>query len=232
MHPDCIIHPHEQGTPEWHASRNGLLTASEMHLALTPSLKTADNAKTRAHCYELAGQRITGHTEPTYIGDEMLRGNADEITARDLYSENYEPVEEMGFITRDFGGFTIGYSPDGGCVMSPRGIEIKSRRQKFLVQTVVDGFVPDEHMLQVQTGLLVTGWRSIDFITYCGGMPLSVINCKPIAKYQDAILSAAEGFEAKIKEVVEKYQERVAAYDVVIETEREEEAQEVYFDAE
>lgn len=232
MHPDCVIHPHEQGSPEWHAARNGLLTASEMNLALTPTLKPSNNANTRKHVFELAAQRISGHTEPTYIGDEMLRGHADEITARDLYSENYEPVEELGFITRDFGGFTIGYSPDGGCVMSPRGIEIKSRRQKYLVQTVVDGVVPDEHMLQVQTGLLVTGWDEIAFITYCGGMPLSVIDCKPIAEYQDAILKAAEGFEAKIKEVVEKYQERVAAYPVVIETEREGEAQEVYFDAE
>jgi len=232
MHPNCIIHPHEQGTPEWHASRNGLLTASEMNLAVTPTLKQANNAKTRAHVYELAAQRLSGYTEPTYLSDEMLRGHADEITARDLYSDHYELVEEMGFITRDFGGFVIGYSPDGGCVMSDRGIEIKSRRQKFLVQTVVDNVVPDEHMLQVQTGLLVTGWESVAFITYCAGMPLSVIDVKPEAKYQDAILAGAERMETAIEETIEKYLERVAAYPVVIETEREEEAQEVYFDAE
>lgn len=230
MHPDCIIHTCEQGTVEWHAARNGLLTASEMNLALTPTLKASNNAKTRQHVYELAAQRLTGYTEPTYIGDEMLKGHANEVIARDLYSDNYEPVEEVGFITRDFGGFTIGYSPDGACVMSPRGIEIKSRRQKYLVQTVVDGVVPDEHMLQVQTGLLVTGWDDIAFITFCGGMELSVIDCKPESKYQDAILKAAEDFEAKIKEVMNKYRERVAAYSVVIETEREEEAQEVYFE--
>jgi hypothetical protein len=202
-----------------------------MNLALTPTLKTADNDKTRKHIYELAAQRISGYTEPTYISDEMLAGHANEIIARDLYSEHYEPVEEVGFITRDFGGFTIGYSPDGACVMSPRGIEIKSRRQKYLVQTVVDGVVPKEHMLQVQTGLLVTGWEEIAFITYCAGMPLSVIDCKPTAEYQDAILKSAEDFEAKIKETIDKYQERVASYPIVIETEREEEALEVYFDA-
>lgn len=220
MHPNCIINHAEQGSDEWHQARTGLLTASEMNLALTPTLKPSDNAKTRAHVYELAAQRITGYTEPTYIGDEMLRGQADEITARDLYSDAYEPVEELGFITRDFGGFTIGYSPDGGCIMSPRGIEIKSRRQKFMVQTVVDGVVPTEHMLQVQTGLLVTGWEEIAFITYCGGMPLSVIDVKPEAKYQDAILKAAEDFEARVADVMQRYEERVAAYDVVIETER------------
>lgn len=232
MHKDCIVHNFDQGSDEWHAARNGLLTASEMNLALTPTLKPSNNANTRKHIYELAAQRITGWTEPHYIGDEMLRGHADEITARDLYSDRYEPVEEVGFITRDFGGFTIGYSPDGACVMSERGIEIKSRRQKYLVQTVVDGVVPDEHMLQVQTGLLVTGWDCIDFITYCGGMPLSVIPCEPIAEYQDAILKAADDFEKKIKETMDKYYDRVSKYAVLIETEREEEAQEVYFDAE
>jgi hypothetical protein len=203
-----------------------------MNLALTPTLKAADNAKTRAHVYELAAQRITGHTEAQYVSDEMLTGHVNEVIARDLYSDAYEPVEELGFITRDFGGFTIGYSPDGGCIMSPRGIEIKSRRQKFMVQTVVDNVVPDEHMLQVQTGLLVTGWEEIAFITYCGGMPLSVIDVKPSPKYQDAILKAAEDFEARVVDVMQRYKERVAAYDVVIETEREEEAQEVYFDTE
>ena len=232
MHHNCIIHPAEQGSDEWHQARNGLLTASEMNLALTPTLKAADNAKTRAHVYELAAQRITGHTEAQYVSDEMLTGHVNEVIARDLYSDAYEPVEELGFITRDFGGFTIGYSPDGGCIMSPRGIEIKSRRQKFMVQTVIDGVVPVEHMLQVQTGLLVTGWEEIAFITYCGGMPLSVIDCKPSQKYQDAILKAAEDFEVRVVDVIARYEERVAAYDVVIETEREEEAQEVYFDTE
>jgi hypothetical protein len=101
-----------------------------------------------------------------------------------------------------------------------------------MVQTVVDNVVPDEHMLQVQTGLLVTGWEEIAFITYCGGMPLSVIDVKPSPKYQDAILKAAEDFEARVVDVMQRYKERVAAYDVVIETEREEEAQEVYFDTE
>lgn len=232
MHHDCVISPAEQGTDEWLSARCGLLTASEMHLAVTPTLKPANNDKLRSHIYELAAQRITGHTEPSYISDEMLAGHINEVIARDLYSEHYEPVEECGFITRDFGGFTLGYSPDGVCSMSPRGIEIKSRKQKFLVKTVIEGVTPKEHMLQVQTGLLVTGWDEIAFITYCGGMELSVIDTKPIAEYQDAILKAGEETEAKIKEVIEKYQERVAAYDVVIETEREEEAKEVYFDAE
>jgi len=61
-------HPEvDQGSEEWLAMRCGLLTASEMKLILTPTLKIANNDKTRAHVWELAAQRITRYTEPTYI---------------------------------------------------------------------------------------------------------------------------------------------------------------------
>lgn len=84
-----------QGSDEWHAARCGLITASEMRLLLTPTLKIANNDKTRAHVYEIAAQRITGYTEPSYIGDDMLRGWEDEITARDLYSQHRAEVTEV-----------------------------------------------------------------------------------------------------------------------------------------
>lgn len=68
---------------------------------------------------------MIGYIELIYIGDEMLKGYVNEIIACDLYLENYELVEEMGFIMCDFGGFIIGYSLDGVCVMLLCGIEIK-----------------------------------------------------------------------------------------------------------
>ena len=150
-HPNLI-----QGSDEWADIRRGTITASEMSKILTPTLKIADNADTRSHVYELAAQRITGYTEPTYFGDEMLRGTAEEPLARQLYHDNFAPVTECGFITNDDHGFTIGYSPDG-LVGDDGLIEIKSRRQKFQVQSIVEGEVPKEHVLQIQTGLLVTG---------------------------------------------------------------------------
>lgn len=223
MHPDCTVyHDLEQGTDEWFAARNGLLTASEMHLILTSkTLKVANNEKTKQHVYEIAAQRITQYTEPTYIGDAMLRGHRDEIISRDLYNEHYNPVEEVGFIARDVGGCVIGYSPDGSGLLDPFGIECKSRIQKHHMKVIYTNEIPDEHMLQVQTGLLVTGWDYMDYISYSGGMPMWVIRSKPKVKYQDAILEASLGFEEKVKEVIEMYGNRLADAGVVIETERE-----------
>jgi hypothetical protein len=90
-----------------------LLTASEFDRILTPTLKIADNPKSRAHLWEMAAQRITGYVEPQYISDAMLRGQEDEIIARDLYSKHYAKVEQCGFVTNDKWGFTLGCSPDG-----------------------------------------------------------------------------------------------------------------------
>jgi hypothetical protein len=229
MNPNAIIHEDlEQGTPEWLAARRGLMTASEMNLVLTPTLKPSNNEKTRAHIYEIAAQRITEWTEPTYVGDAMLRGHADEITARDLYSDRYEPVEEKGFITRDFGGFTLGYSPDGCGVMSNIGIECKSRIQKHHLATIISDTVPVEYMLQVQTGLLVTEWDYMDYISFCAGLPMWVIRVFPDPVYQDAIMTAAADFELKVREQVAAYQARINECAVFITTEREPDEMEVF----
>ena len=190
-------HGLEQGSEAWLQARCGILTASEMKLILTPTLKPANNDKERAHLYELLAQRITGHVEPHYVSDDMLRGQVDEIEARALYAERYAPVEEVGFITNDQWGFTIGYSPDG--LIGGEGlIECKSRRQKFQVETIISGACPSDYMMQVQTGLLVTGRQWLDFISYSGGLPMLTVRVLPDPDIQAAILAAAAAFEDRL----------------------------------
>lgn len=200
-----------QGSEEWHALRCGVLTASEVKLILTPTLKLANNDKTRAHVWEIAAQRITGYTEPQYIGDDMLRGYEDEIKARDLYSKTRAPVTEVGFVTSAALGFTMGYSPDG-LVGDDGLIECKSRRQKYQVQTISEGAVPDEYMLQLQAGLLITGRKWIDFISYSGGLPMFTIRVLPDPDMQAAIVTAATEFEARVVQAVQSFKDNVAAH--------------------
>lgn len=198
-------HPEvEQGSDRWLELRRGLITASEMHLLLTPTLKVAANDKSRAHIFELAAQRISGYTEPHYIGSDMLRGQEDEILAREMYSEKYTPVTECGFVTNDKWGFTIGYSPDG-LIGTDGLIECKSRRQKFQVQTIIEHAMPDDFLLQVQTGLLVTERAWLDFVSYSGGLPMIKIRVFPDAAIQEGIVAAATAAE---KQIVDK----LAAY--------------------
>lgn len=203
IHRDMI-----QGTEEWHAARCGLLTASEMDRILTPTLKIANNDKSRAHLWELLAQRITGYVEPQYVGDDMLRGWDDEGRARELYATRYAPVEQVGFVTNDRWGFTLGCSPDG-LVGDDGMIECKSRRQKYQIQTLIENAqsdtVPDDYALQIQTALLVSERKWCDFISYSGGLPMVTIRVLPDEEMQSAIISAATAFEEKLAEKLAIY---------------------------
>lgn len=209
-----------QGSEEWRAARCGMLTASEMKFILTPTLKIASNDKERAHLYELLSQRITQYVEPSYIGDDMLRGMDDEIEARRLYGEHHAWVTECGFVTNDKWGFTLGYSPDG--LVNTKGlIEAKSRKGKFQIETIISGNVPEEHVLQCQTGLLVADDREwLDFVSYSGGLPMVTIRVWPDPKTQNAILEAAANFEVRIEKRLAEYRERLAGDRTLIPTKR------------
>jgi len=209
----------EQGGEEWLALRRGILTASEMRLILTPTMRTASNDKERAHMFEILGQRITGYTEPHYISDDMLRGHEDEIESRIRYAEHFAPVTECGFVTNDDHGVVIGYSPDG-LVGDDGLIECKSRRQKYQIETILADEVPAEYLLQCQTGLLVTGRKWLDFISYCGGLPMFVKRVWPCQEIQHAIIAAASAFEQRLAAAQARYDEWRNRQPVVIHTER------------
>jgi len=212
-----------QGSDEWAAVRCGLLTASEMHLIVTPTLKAASNDKERGHLYELLAQRITRYVEPRYVGDAMLRGQADEVDAIELYAKMYAPIERVGFVTNDKWGFTIGYSPD--CFVGDDGqVECKSRNQKYQIRTLVnfvsvDGIDP-EFMIQVQTGLMVSERKWCDLISYCGGLPMATVRVYPDEKVQTAILEAESAFEKRLAEKHEIFLAVLASKARLIPTER------------
>ena len=200
-----------QGTEEWLQARCGLLTASEMKKILTPTLKAASNEKERAHLFELLAQRINRYVEPSYIGDDMLRGHADEMDACLLYAKHHAPLQNIGFMTNDKWGFTLGYSPDG-LVGSHGLVECKSRAQKFQVQTILEHVVdaggltiPVDYVMQLQTGLLVSERQWIDFISYSGGMPFVVIRQYPDPVIGDAIINVAGEFEFRLQKRLREY---------------------------
>lgn len=200
-----------QGSPEWLAARCGLITASETKLIITPTLKIAANDKTKMHLYELCAQRVSKYVEPTYVSDDMERGNFDEIEARILYHEKISPVKEMGFITNDKWGYTIGYSPDA-LVGEDGQIEIKSRKQKYQMQTISTDIIDSDFIIQLQTGLMVSERKWCDFIQYSGGMPMYVNRVYPDSVIQKAIEEATKDFEGKMKETIEAYNNNAGKY--------------------
>lgn len=219
-----------QGTDEWLQARCGLITASEMKLILTPTLKAANNDKTRAHLYELIAQRVTRYTEPTYQSADMERGQIGEVYARQIYHESIAETAECGFITNDRWGFTLGYSPDW--LVGDDGLaECKTRRQKCQMQTIIEHVfaadsqtIPADYVLQCQTGLLVSERKWLDFVSYHGGLPMVVIRVWPDPVVQAAIIEAAEEFEAQIEAKLKDFRDAEWRPNArLIETERHDE---------
>lgn len=247
----------QQGTPDWHDQRRGMVTASvvdklivvgppdattvacptckvdegscvsmaaskepkvikTIHPARTeavgnlpPVVGVADNETSRGLTETLVAERIAGWTEETPMTSDMWRGVDSEPYARDVYAEHHGDVEQVGFMVRDDWGFQIGYSPDG-LVGDDGLIEIKAPRAKTHLRTVLSGKVPAYNMAQLQTGLLVSGRAWVDFIPYCGGLPLWSTRVYPDPAWHEAIVAAVAKFETDAAEMVANYRAATA----------------------
>lgn len=171
-------------------------------------IEPASNDNSRRYTRQIVAERLNGWANETRITDAMYRGIDDEPIARDKYSEHFAPATEIGFMVEDKWGFKIGYSPDG-LVGSEGLIEIKSRAPSVQVETVLAGHPPLEVMPQLQTGLLVSGRKWIDYVSFAGGMHMWVRRIYPDMKWQNAIVEAVRRLEANAAEAIRQYREGV-----------------------
>lgn len=175
-----------------------------------PAIEVAHTDTARALTMTLAAERITGWSDPVYVNRDMERGTFEEPIARDYYAQQTgAAVTEVGFMVRNDSGFRFGYSPDG-LVGDDGLIEIKSRRQKKQLATILADEVPTENMAQIQAGMLVSGRAWCDYVSFCGGMPLYVKRVFPDKRWRDAILAALVTFEENVAQIVATYTERTA----------------------
>lgn len=174
-----------------------------------PVYETADNETSRGLTSTLIAERITGWTEDMPITSDMWRGTLAEPFARNAYAASAHPVDEVGFMHRAEATWQLGYSPDG-LVGDDGLIEIKAPRAKTHLRTILADEVPTHYMPQLQAGLLVSGRKWIDFVSYVGGMPLYVKRVLPDGDWFDAIVAACIAFEATANRTLDDYQQRVA----------------------
>lgn len=161
----------EQGSPEWHAARVGVITASRFKDACD-RLKPAKgqtvgepSQKMRAYAAEVAIERVSGQPAgDTFVTWQMKRGTELEPAARLAYEEQTGLiVEEAGIaLTEDrrFGYSTDGYVRPDGCV------EIKCPASPEKVVAIWRDGDLSEYVHQIQGGLWLTGRRWCDFVMY------------------------------------------------------------------
>lgn len=165
-----IIVTCEQGSPEWHAARAGVITAS-MFVVARERLKVGPgkgglSAMAKAYAFRLAIERVSG--EPLDEGFEtwqMRRGHALETDARHEHEVlTGEFVERAGFVLTDdeiYGASADGLiGADGGseykCLVSPEGL------RDILIDNDFSKFTD-----QVQGCMWLTGRKWWDFCLYC-----------------------------------------------------------------
>lgn len=208
MKPNHITHP--QNSPEWVKARLGLITASVAAKLLTANFALADNETSRKLCTILAVERATGMKEPDKSCWNFERGHMLEPIAKGYYSANREQISDCGLFTAEvMPGVTIGASPDG-LVGEDGLVEVKSQDYAIHAGCILSGEVPKIYRPQIQTQLLVTGRKWVDFISFCPGLPLFIKRVYPDADLQNTLKTAFEVAEEEVGRIVAEFNSKAA----------------------
>lgn len=152
-----------QGSADWFTARLGIPTASRFADFVTPLGVQRKGASPRRYALDLLGERLTKRPAQHFETDAMIRGQELEPRARDWYSfATGRDVHRVGFIRSDCGRW--GCSPDG--LMADRGLEIKCPLLATFLDIAESQSLPDEHAMQVQASMWITGLTAWDYVVY------------------------------------------------------------------
>lgn len=184
----------EQGTDAWLNLRAGRITASEAGALLTPLFKIRTGEMPATYLAKKLAEKWIGrplpdedfNSVPTEFGsilEQFARPYFEMVTGL--------PSEKAPFITTD--DDLCGCSPDG-IINSKEGLEIKCPGHKKHTKNLLGGVLPEDHVIQVQFSLFVTGFEVWHFMSYRHDMPPLILKIERDEKAQAAISEAVEIF--------------------------------------
>lgn len=198
----------DQYSTEWAQTRAGVITGSSLGLVMTILKNGSPSATLKKYLDGVAIERWSGAPLPPNSGVQsfaMKRGHDEEESARAEYSVRAGiEIKEVGFILDDSG--RLGVSPDGVIYADElRGVEIKSFYDTDKVFDILSGTVPESVMPQIQGSMLVTGWKSWDFVGWLPfleskGRDLTVIRVQRDGAYISKLQRALNMCESYINQ--------------------------------
>lgn len=209
---EAVIHNMEQGTEEWHRIRLAKLTASKANTIITPTGKPTTGEKLVDYIYQLKSEMIYGEhpLEVTIPNSAMQWGLDHEQEAREAYEQaTGSDVLEVGFITGE--NQVTGYSPDGLVYNNHeyvKPIEIKCPKPSKLLKWMDKGVAPAEHIPQLAFALAITGFKEIDFIGYCPGLPPFIVTYGD-DEYVSKMRIAMAKFTVQYAEISERLNDKI-----------------------
>lgn len=183
-----------QGSDQWFAARKGRATASQAKKIITPTGKLS--AQADAYARKLA--RESKLNDPLeFAGNKATDwGNEHEPAAREEFAAiTGLDVHEVGFVTHSH-MTCVGCSPDGLILENGEwiaGLEIKCPAIDTLVDWMLEGTIPAEHLPQIHASMVVTGLQKWHFVGFFPGVPLFT---PPAAEWNDYTHRMADALEA------------------------------------
>jgi len=196
-----IVHEASQGTAEWLAARCGIPSASNFDKIITT--KGEPSKQAQKYMWQLAGERVTGKPEESYMSAAMQRGVEMEAEARAYYNLiNDVEIEQVGVCFPDDKRICAA-SPDG-LVGKDGLVEIKCPVIYTHVGYLLNGGLVEEYFQQVQGGLYVTGRKWTDVISYFPGLRPLVIRVERDEAFIRKLAIELELFAKQLDTVTEK----------------------------
>lgn len=167
------IYDNEQGTDKWFEDRLGKITASVASKIITrtgrPS-SSSDEVVNRA-----VAELILKYPDETFQSDAMQRGKELEDQALKYFNFVYGyGFKKCGFIEAvGEGGELLGFgaSPDGLDLKIKTGLELKCPEAHMHLSYLAGKKLPDKYFQQVQTAMMVTGFKTWVFGSYFPNLP-------------------------------------------------------------
>ena len=180
----------KQGSPEWHAARLGIPTASNFSKILTPATGKA-STQAKGYMMSLLAEWLTGVPSEEGVTLFMDRGKELEPLARKWYANEYDvSVKEVGLVLRD--DKLVASSPDG-LVGEPGTLEIKCPSAKTHIEYLLDG-LPGGYFAQIQGALWLTGREWTDLVAFHPDLPPIVKRVPRDEGYIQALDAAVSTF--------------------------------------
>lgn len=193
----------EQGSPEWHAARCGIPTASNFDQIVTT--KGDPSKQAQKYLYRLAGERVSGRAEETYQNAAMARGIEMEAEARAYYElTNGVTVQKVGICYANEQKL-FSCSPDG-LVGEDGMVDFKCPLIHTHVGYLLSGGLEVEYWQQLQGQLAVTGRKWVDIMSYFPGLKPLIIRVERDEVFIGKLAVALDKFCAELEEVVRRIQ--------------------------
>jgi len=192
-----IIHTAAQGTPEWLASRRGVITGSRFKDCRDRLKGGAPSKKCLDYARDVAREREGGEPMQVFVNSAMRLGTEQEPYARAVYERKTgHIVDEAGFITtadRLFGVSVDGLVGDDGI------IEIKTMVSSDTLFTAFVGGDVSSYIDQCNGAMWLLGRKWVDLVLWVHDLQrLKIIRIERDDNQIDALESDLMEFERTV----------------------------------